>query len=31
MVLPGERDRACQLLEELQQRAGEDGLAEDVE
>lgn len=31
MVLPGDRGRAGQLLEELQQRAGEDDLAEDVE
>jgi hypothetical protein len=31
MVLPGDRDHALQLLEELQRRAGEDDLAEDVE
>ena len=31
MVLPGDRDHALQLLEELQRRAGEDDSAEDVE
>jgi hypothetical protein len=30
-VLPGDRDHALQLLEELQRRAGEDDSAEDVE
>ena len=31
MVLPGDRDHALQLLEELQRRVGEDDSAEDVE
>ena len=31
MVLPGDRDRACQLLEELQQPTGEDESSEDAE